>query len=185
MKELQTERLRLRPWEPSDYKDLYEYAKSEQVGPNAGWKPHKDEEESKEIIDLFLKEDETWAIELLSEGKVIGSIGLHDRTPDLSLVYLNQKEIGYVLNPAYWGNGYVPEAVKTVLQFGFEELNLDIVWCGHFDFNHNSKRVNEKCGFNFRFSQEKILERVDGKVVTSLYYSILKEEYEERTQQVE
>lgn len=90
-----------------------------------------------------------------------------------------------MLNPAYWGNGYVPEAVNTVLQFGFEELNLDIVWCGHFDFNHNSKRVNEKCGFNFRFSQEKILERVDGKVVTSLYYSILKEEYEERTQQVE
>ncbi|SDN06159.1 Protein N-acetyltransferase, RimJ/RimL family [Fictibacillus solisalsi] len=184
MIELQTERLLLRPWKPSDYKDLYEYAKSEKVGPNAGWRPHKDEEESKEIIDLFLREDETWAIELLSKEKVIGSIGLHERTPDLSLVHLKQKEIGYVLNPAYWGNGYVPEAVNAVLQFGFEELSLDMVWCGHFDFNHNSKRVNKKCGFTYRFSEKKILERLDGKEVMSLYYSILREEYEGRMQQV-
>ncbi|MDN4524147.1 GNAT family N-acetyltransferase [Fictibacillus fluitans] len=182
MKELQTARMRLRPWKTSDSKDLYEYAKSEDVGPNAGWKPHLGEEESKEIIEVFIKENDTWAIELPSEGKVIGSIGLHERVPDLSQMHLRQKEIGYVLNPAYWGNGYVPEAVNAVLQFGFEELKLDVVWCGHFDFNHNSKRVNEKCGFTYRFSEEKILERLDGKKVMSLYYSILRNEYEGRVQ---
>ncbi|MCK6258969.1 GNAT family N-acetyltransferase [Fictibacillus sp. KIGAM418] len=179
MRELQTERLLLRPWKESDVKDLYDYAKSDLVGPNAGWKPHKDEEESKEIIQMFLESNDVlYAIELLSEHKVIGSIGLHDRKPDETLSHLNQKEIGYVLNPAYWGKGYVPEAVNRVLEHGFEDLYLDIVWCGHYDFNHNSKRVNEKCGFNYRFSENKILERLDGQEVVCLYYSILKSEYQ-------
>ncbi|MDN4071813.1 GNAT family N-acetyltransferase [Fictibacillus terranigra] len=181
MGELQTERLLLRAWKESDVKDLFEYAKSELVGPNAGWKPHKDEEESKEIIQMFMESnDVVYAIELLSENKVIGSIGLHDRKPDVSLSHYKQKEIGYVLNPAYWGKGYVPEAVHRVIQHGFEDLDLDIVWCGHFDFNHNSKRVNEKCGFNYRFSEKKKLDRLDGREVTSLYYNILKSEYEDR-----
>lgn len=47
MKKLESERLILRKWIESDSKDMYEYAKSNLVGPNAGWKPHKDEDESK------------------------------------------------------------------------------------------------------------------------------------------
>jgi ribosomal-protein-alanine N-acetyltransferase len=50
METLITERLILREWKETDSKDLYVYAKSELVGPNAGWPPHKNEEESKEII---------------------------------------------------------------------------------------------------------------------------------------
>ncbi len=47
---LTTNRLILRLWQETDSKDLYEYAKSELVGPNCGWPPHKSEEESKKII---------------------------------------------------------------------------------------------------------------------------------------
>lgn len=47
MEDLVTDRLILRTWKEEDYEDLYEYAKSELVGPNAGWMPHKDEDESK------------------------------------------------------------------------------------------------------------------------------------------
>ncbi len=82
MKTLITNRLILREWKETDSKDLYEYAKSELVGPNAGWPPHKNEEESKEIIKMFLNNSDTYAIVLKSENKVIGSIGLHDRKPD-------------------------------------------------------------------------------------------------------
>lgn len=103
MKELITDRLILREWKKNDSKDLYEYAKCELVGPNAGWAPHKNEEESKEIIKGFIKNQDTYAIVLKSEDKVIGGIGLHKRKPSDSLVDLNQREIGYVLNPKYWG----------------------------------------------------------------------------------
>jgi ribosomal-protein-alanine N-acetyltransferase len=177
MKILITNRLILRPWEENDSTDLYEYAKSELVGPNAGWPPHKNEEESKEILKMFIENNETYAIVLKSENKVIGGIGLHNRKPDVSLSHLNQKEIGYVLNPKYWGKGIIPEAVNCLIEYGFNELDLDLIWCGHFDFNHNSKRVNEKCGFKYRFQKTEQLKLLDNKEVITLYYNILKSEY--------
>ncbi|MBN2616930.1 MAG: GNAT family N-acetyltransferase, partial [Spirochaetales bacterium] len=99
LKNIETERLLLRKWKLSDYKDMFEYAKSDLVGPNAGWTPHKNTDESKDIIKSFIESNEVLAIELKSENKVIGGIGLHDRKPDNSIETLKQKEIGYVLNP--------------------------------------------------------------------------------------
>jgi [ribosomal protein S5]-alanine N-acetyltransferase len=184
MHNIMTERLIIRKWKETDYKDLYEYAKSERVGPNAGWKPHKNEDESKRIIEMFISSDDTYAIELKTEEKVIGGIGLHERKPDETLVHLKQKEIGYVLNPIYWGKGYIPEAVNRLLTYGFEEMDLDLIWCGHFDFNHNSKRVNQKCGFTYQFEKKTKLDRLDGREVTSLYYSISKSDYNARKNKV-
>lgn len=178
MNEIITDRLIIRPWSIRDSSDLYEYAKSELVGPNAGWKPHKSEDESKEIINMFISNNDSYAIVLKKENKVIGGIGLHNRKPDVSLEYLKQRELGYVLNPKYWGNNYVPEAVKALIEYGFTEMNLDLIWCGHYDFNNNSKRVIEKCGFKYKFTRKKILERLDNIEVNVLYYSILRDEYE-------
>ncbi|MBW6410661.1 GNAT family N-acetyltransferase [Clostridium weizhouense] len=177
MERLLTERLILRRWKETDSKDLYEYAKSGLVGPNAGWSPHKSEDESKEIIKMFIKNNDTYAIVLKSENKVIGGIGLHDRKPDINITQLKQKEIGYVLNPKYWGKGIIPEAVEYLIKYGFNKLKLDLIWCGHFDFNKNSKRVIEKCGFKYRFRKNEKLKFLDNKKVITFYYSILKSEY--------
>lgn len=173
---LNTERLILRQWRESDSHNLYEYAKSDLVGPNAGWKPHKNEAESKRIIKMFIKNN-TYAIVLKSENKVIGAIELRKRKPDEKLYNLKQREIGYVLNPKYWGNGYMPEAVNALLNYAFNELKLDLIWCCHFDFNNNSKRVIEKCGFNYKFTKDKKLNLLNNKKVKTLYYNILKSEY--------
>ena len=177
MEILNTNRLILREWKETDSTDLYEYAKSELVGPNAGWPPHKNEEESKEIIRMFIESNETYAIVLKSENKVIGGIGLHNRKPDDNLSHLKQKEIGYVLNPKYWGKGIIPEAVNYLIKYGFNELNLDLIWCAHFDFNSNSKRVIEKCAFKYRFQKANMLKLLDNKEVVTLYYNIFKSEY--------
>lgn len=177
MERLTTERLILREWRESDSSDLYEYAKSDLVGPNAGWKPHKDENESKEIIKMFIENNDVYAIFLKSENKVIGSIGFHNRKPDEKLDNLEQREIGYVLNPKYWGNEYVPEAVNRLINYGFNELNLDLIWCGHYDFNNKSKRVTEKCGFKYKFTKNEKIKLLDNKEVNTLYYNILKFEY--------
>ena len=176
MKETETKRLLLRNWTLEDSSDMFEYAKSDLVGPNAGWPPHKTEEESKKIISNFIKDDDVLAVVLKSENKVIGSIGLHDRRPDEKITS-NQREIGYVLNPAYWGNGYIPEAVDGLLSLGFNDLSLDLIWCGHFEENMKSKRVIEKCGFNFKFKKDEAKPLLNNKVVTLLYYNITREEY--------
>lgn len=177
MENLITERLVLRKWKETDSKDLYEYAKTELVGPNAGWTPHENEEESKAIIEMFIKNGDSYAIVLKEENKVIGGIGIHNRRPDNTILDLNQREIGYVLNPKYWGRGIVPEAVNRLIKYGFEELNLDLIWCGHYDFNAKSKRVVEKCNFKYKFQKDEKLSLLNNKEVTTLYYNILKEDY--------
>ena len=81
----------MRNWQISDSKDLFEYAKSDLVGPNAGWKPHESIDKSLEIIKMFIKDNDVYAIELKSENKVIGSIGIHNSCPDKDLSTLNQR----------------------------------------------------------------------------------------------
>ena len=173
---LETERLILREWKESDSKDLYEYACNELVGPNAGWLPHKNLDESKEIIRIFIKSQCVYAIELKSEEKVIGGIGMHVSTPDIQLKDLKQREIGYVLNPRYWGTGYVPEAVTCLIDYGFEEMGLDLIWCGHYKENIKSKRVNEKCGFIYQFKQIEEI-KILGEEKEVYYYNLRRNLY--------
>src|SRR5699024_7268139 len=136
-----TDRLILREWRESDSKDLYEYAKSELVGPNAGWTQHNNEKERKEIFRMFIDKSDVYAIVLKSEDKFIGSIEYHDDILDNTVAKIRQKEIGYVLNTKYWRIVIIPEAVNRVIEYGFEKLDLYLIWCGHFNFNTNSKRV--------------------------------------------
>ena len=72
---METERLILRPWRESDAEALYRYASDPEVGPRAGWSPHKSVEESREIIRTVFNNDHTWAIELKATNEAIGCIG--------------------------------------------------------------------------------------------------------------
>ena len=56
-------------------------------------------------------------------------------------------EIGHWIGVPFWGKGLIPEAVRELVRHGFEDLKLDKIWCGYFDGNEKSKRVQEKCGF--------------------------------------
>lgn len=177
MKSLETARLIIRPWRMTDLKDFYEYASDLRVGPNAGWPTHTSIEVSKKILESFVKREDVSAVVLKEEHKVIGGVGLHYSAPDMAHAQEGQREIGYVLNPAYWGKGYAPEAVQTLLQYGFEELNLNSIWCAHFEGNENSKKVIKKCGFHYTHTKEETLPMLENKVVIAHYYSLSKEEY--------
>jgi len=177
MKTLETERLILRLWKETDVNDMFEYATDPRVGPNAGWPAHENIETSRGIVDRFIEDKDVYAIVLKAENKVIGSLGLHERKPDESLAHLKQREIGYVLSANYWGQGIMPEAVKRVIKYGFEELDLDLIWCGYFSFNERSKRVIEKSGFNYKFTSTKNLPLLGNEEVEVLHYNIEKEEY--------
>lgn len=144
---LKTERLVIRPWRQSDLDDFYAYASVDGVGQMAGWKPHKSKEESKTILDMFIRHKKTFALEY--QGKVIGSVGIEKYNEAHFPEFENKKcrEIGYVLSKEYWGQGLMPEAVNEVIRFLFENVDLDVIFCGHFLRNTQSQRVQEKCGF--------------------------------------
>ena len=67
-----------------------------------------------------------------------------------------EAEIGYWIGVPYWGQGLIPEAVRELIRYGFEELNMEKLWCGYFDGNEQSCRVQEKCGFVYHHTNEKI-----------------------------
>lgn len=144
---LKTQRMTLRPFEEKDLDDLFAYAHVDGVGQMAGWKPHENREESKMILNLFMDEKKTFAIE--KEGRVIGSLGIEyyneKRYPEFER--LKCREIGYVLAKDCWGEGLMPEAVNEVIRWLFEEKHLDAAFCGHFLSNQRSERVMKKCGF--------------------------------------
>lgn len=144
---LRTERLILRPWEQSDLDDFYAYASVDGVGQMAGWPPHKSKEDSQMILDLFIAGRKTFALEY--QGRVIGSLGIEEYNEVQFPEFDDKKcrEIGYALSKDYWGQGLMPEAVAEVIRFLFEETGLDVIFCGHFLTNLQSKRVMEKCGF--------------------------------------
>lgn len=56
-------------------------------------------------------------------------------------------ELGYWLGKAFWGQGLIPEAAEELIRHAFEKLNMSTIWCGYYDGNFKSKRVQEKLGF--------------------------------------
>ena len=143
---LETERLILRPWTMDDLQDFYEYASIEGLGQMAGWLPHKTIDESRIILDMFIRHKKVFAIELKETGKVIGSLGIEEPDPDPEATLLG-RELGFVLHRDYWGNELAPEAVEIIKSWCFDTLGYDFLTCSHFDWNFQSKRVIEKCGF--------------------------------------
>ncbi len=144
---LRTQRLTLRPWRQEDLLDFYEYASVDGVGQMAGWLPHSSMEESRMILEMFIREKKTFAIE--HEGKVIGSLGVEEYDEEKLPEFAEKhgRELGFVLAKPYWGRGLMPEAVQAVIQYLLEELGLDFLVCCHFTDNDQSRRVQEKCGF--------------------------------------
>ena len=151
---LETPRLLLRRWEETDAEALYKYAKDPAVGPIAGWPPHTSVENSREIIRTILSAPETYAVVLKQSSEPVGSIGLmFGDTVHSADIADGEAEIGYWIGVPYWGQGLIPEAVRRLLRHGFEDLGLQTVWCGYYDGNAQSRRVQEKCGFRFHHTE--------------------------------
>lgn len=146
---LHTDRLTLRPWKQSDLDDFFEYASVDGVGQMAGWFPHESKLSTQIILNCFIEEKKTFALEY--QGKVIGSIGIEEYKDSELEEYRERKgrALGFVLSKDYWGQGLMPEAVKRVIRYLFEEVHLDFISCSHYVDNQQSHRVQEKCGFKF------------------------------------
>ena len=153
---LKTERLLLRKWQESDAESLFEYAKNPEIGPIAGWQPHKSVEESLQVIRNVLNGAESYAICEKENGKAIGAIELilngHTDMTDRD----DECELGYWLGQPFWGRGYVPEAVREIQRHGFEDIGMRTIWCGYYDGNQKSKRLQEKVGFVYHHTCENV-----------------------------
>ena len=173
----ETKRLILRPWDETDAEALYKYAKNPNVGPIAGWPVHTSVENSREVIRNVLSAPETYAVILKGENEPVGSVGLMIGKNSNIDISENEGEIGYWIGEPYWGRGLIPEAVRELIRYAFEELGLGTLWCGYFDGNVKSKRVQEKCGFKYHHTNKDIYCQLTDDVRTEHIMRLTREEW--------
>ena len=142
-----TERLLLRRWKPSDAEALYKYACDPEVGPHAGWPPHKNVEESKMIIRELFTNDYTWAVILKETNEPIGCMGYYPFGKSNIEIGENDAEVGYWIGKPHWNKGYCTEALQAMIHYCYEKKNFQTIWADFFIDNPASGRVMEKCGF--------------------------------------
>ncbi|MBQ9121291.1 MAG: GNAT family N-acetyltransferase [Clostridia bacterium] len=174
---LYTERLTLRAMRRSDRQDMYEYAKDPAVTRYLLWDIHPDEDYTGRYLDYIVGRYRTgeftdWAITVTETGKMIGTCGFTRIDAEH-----RKGEVGYVLNPAFWGKGIAAEAVQAVLHFAFQRLKLNRIEAKFIRGNERSLRVMEKCGMQFEgYQRESML--IKGKYCDIGYASILRDEFE-------
>ena len=173
---LHASRLELRPITLWDAEDMYDYAKQQLTTKYLLWHPHKDIFETREHIshmkDGYQKGNcYDFALALKENGKMIGTCGF---------VYVDQEnkkaEVGYVLHPAHWNKGLGTEALRAVIDFGFNSLDLRRIEARYMVENIASATVMKKAGMSFEGILRKAL-FVKGKHRDIGIYSILKEEH--------
>ena len=138
---METERLILRPWRESDAETLFKYASDPEVGPRAGWPPHKSVEESLEIIRTIFNNNRTWAIELKEIGEPIGCIGYFIYGESNIKIGENDVEAGYWIAKPYWNQGICTEALRLLIDYCFNEKKFHTLWSDFFVDNPASGRV--------------------------------------------
>ena len=176
---LESDRLILRKLEMADTKDIFEYAAEPAVSRFMPWQAHKTTDDTAEFVDFVLDgyanhSQLTWAIELRSENKMIGTIDF------VSWLEKRQRaEIGYTLSHHYWGQGLMLEAAEALVNFGFKEMDLIKVEAPIMLDNKQSQRVAEKLGM----IREGVLRKhmiIKGEFVDLAMYGVLKEEFYSR-----
>lgn len=117
-----------------------------------------------------------FAIELGENGRLIGSVGIRLRSLGRRQPEARQADIGYELDPRYWGKGYASEAARAVVSFGFEALQVHRIWAECLADNQASARVLEKLGMRLegRLRED---EYFKGRWWDTLIYAILEDEW--------
>ena len=144
---IETKRLLLRRWKLSDAEVLYEYACDPEVGPHAGWPPHRSAEESRMIIREVFSNDYTWAVVLKETNEPIGCMGYYPFGKSNIEIGENDAEVGYWIGKPHWNKGYCTEALQAMIRYCYEKKHFETLWADFFIDNPASSKVMEKCGF--------------------------------------
>ncbi|MBQ0137908.1 MAG: GNAT family N-acetyltransferase [Kurthia sp.] len=168
---LESERILLRPVTLEDAQAIFEYTSDEETTRYL-YDAHIDLEQTKRMIaNYYMKEPiGKYAMVLKETNKVIGTIEF--RVDDWS----EAGDLGFTMNRLYWGHGYMTEAANLIIQLAFEKLELARVFAGHEIANEASGKVLLRIGMQLDGVLRKH-EKIKGKLVDSMYYSILKEDY--------
>lgn len=176
---IETDRLILRRFMPEDYQSMYNnWASDPDVSKFLTWLTHTDAEVSRKIVTEWVNSYEKnnyyqWAITFKNEcDNPFGSISVVF-TDENTLTF----EIGYCIGKKYWRQGITSEALLAVIDFLFENTDVNRIEAIHDVNNPNSGKVMKKCGMIFEGTHRQGSRNNTGLCDVN-YYSILRKEWE-------
>jgi ribosomal-protein-alanine N-acetyltransferase len=175
--ELWTERLKLRRMTLDDAAAMFAYASDPEVARHTSWQPHRSIDDSRAQLARVVARYERgavagWGVEQLADGRFIGTAGYMRWDVDHRCA-----EVGYALSRRYWGQGLVTEALRAIVAFGFERMQLNRIEAHCAAENIGSYRVMEKVGMQYEGTlRQRYLK--EGEFVDVRLYGILRRAYE-------
>jgi RimJ/RimL family protein N-acetyltransferase len=158
----------------TDLTDLFDLCSSPDVFYyGGGASPLKDVEQAKDLLETWVNKSSAFAIVLNQTNRVIGNIGYEIVDYDQKFTDGPQIEFGFSIHPDHWNNGYVTEALMTMIEVLRSDSKKYCIWVSHYDYNPSSKRVIEKCGFEYSFSKDKRLKLIKDRDVEVLFYKLI------------
>ena len=173
---LETKRLRLVKISPKHAEDMYTYSCDPDVTKYLTWSCHSSVKETERYINLLQKKYAAgvfndWGLIHKDSGRFIGTCGFTSFDYETGTA-----EIGYVLSKDFWGTGLAAEATRCVMEFGFENFNLDGFFAKCMEGNDASVRVMQKVGMSF----DNIYRNgmfIKGSYKTIIVYRVTKEKF--------
>lgn len=175
-KRLETDRLILRKIELEDYKKAYKnWCSDPEVPKYLPWEPHTNEEVTKNLYESWINEYNDpfkfrWIVIEKVSNEPIGTIDVVNFKERDS-----RAEIGYCYGKKWWGKGYGTEALKVVIDYLLNEVEIEMIIAGHEISNPASGRVMEKAGMEYACLMPKWMKNKEGKREDIKYYMILKD----------
>lgn len=172
---LETDRLILRKMTPEDARAVFAYASDPEVTRYVIWETHRSIEDSRAFLDFAAGKYESggepdWGIVYKGDHRFIGTCGIVSWKP-----YHARAELGYALSRDYWGRGLMAEAVRAMISFGFDRMNLNRIEARCIAENAASARVLEKAGMLYEGTLRK-RELIKGEHRDIKVYSVLRSE---------
>lgn len=174
---LETDRLILRRYVKEDAAAMYKnWASDEEVTKYLTWPTHSSQDISQKVIEDWVNQYSSesyyhWAIVLKENGDdPIGDIAVAHMKEDISMAH-----IGYCIGRTYWHKGITSEALKAVMDFLFDVVDVNRIEARHDSKNPNSGKVMKKCGMKYEGTLRSS-DRNNQGICDACYYALLKSE---------
>ncbi|KTG10295.1 acetyltransferase [Haloprofundus marisrubri] len=161
-------RVELRPVEKADVEFVQQLVNDPEVWSMLGSHRPKNRKQELEWVES-IGDDTDDQFLVCDDGDPVGLVGMHPNET------WGTAELGYMVSPEAWGNGYCTDAVRTVSRYAFEERRLHKVVAEAYDHNVGSQRVLEKAGFTLEGTHREEA-YVGGEYRDLLHYGLLEDE---------
>ncbi len=175
---IETERLILRQYQMTDAEDMFRnWVTDPEVSKFWGWEPHKDIEETKTLLSVWMKEYTRmdhyhWVIVHKATSQAVGYIYLIEMNDEKG-----SASVHFLLSRKYWNQGIMTEACKAVLDFSFSKIGMLSIHTRHHVDNPASGRVMQKSGFRYMVTQYREIPNCPQISGNYCYYEISKDDW--------